>query len=51
MEHIQLDYKYFVFKYKPITSNIAKIDIAMNIDAKMSFVPTWLMVKISKDFG
>lgn len=31
--------------------NIGSIDIGMNVDVKMDFIPTWLMEKVSKDFG
>jgi hypothetical protein len=50
-EYVQLDYKYFVVRYRPIKKNIGIIDIAMNVDAKMGFIPTWLMEKVSQDFG
>lgn len=25
--------------------------MSMNVDSKMKYIPTWLMEKISKDFG
>jgi hypothetical protein len=48
---VQLDYKYFVIKYQPIKKNLGMIDMSMNVDGKMDFVPYWLAVKLSKDFG
>ncbi len=46
-----MDYKYFVVRYKPLKKNLGIIDIAMNVDVKMDFIPTWLIEKVSKDFG
>jgi len=50
-DYIQLDYKYFVVRYRPIKKDVGLIDIGMNIDAKINFVPTWLMEKVAKEFG
>jgi hypothetical protein len=50
-EYIQLDYKYFVVRYRPIKKDLGIVDIGMNVDAKINFIPTWLMEKVSKDFG
>lgn len=50
-QYIQLDYKYFVVRYRPIKKNVGLIDIAMNVDAKLSYIPTWLLEKVSKEFG
>lgn len=38
-----MDYKYFVVRYKPLKKNLGIIDIGMNVDVKMDFIPTWLI--------
>jgi hypothetical protein len=50
-DYIQLDYKYFVVRYRPIKKDIGLIDIGMNVDAKMNYIPTWLLEKVAKEFG
>lgn len=50
-EYVQLEYKYFVLKYEPITRTKGNVTIAMNVDAKMDFLPMWILDKVSEDFG
>ena len=50
-DFIQLEYKYFVVKYKPLNRKEGEITLAMNVDTKLQFVPLWLQDKISQDYG
>ena len=40
---VQLEYKYFVLKYKPINKNKGHVTIAMNVNPKLDFLPMWAL--------
>jgi hypothetical protein len=40
---VQLDYKYFVVKYRPIKKCLGRLTLAINVDMKLNFLPIFIM--------
>jgi hypothetical protein len=48
---VQLDYKYFVVEYTPITTNKGWIRLGINVDMKLPAVPTFILDYACRNFG
>ena len=49
-KYIQIDYKYLIIEYVPISVNRGKLSLAINNDMKLNFVPLFIMEFLVKKF-
>jgi len=41
--YVQLSYKYFIVKYKPIRRGFGKLTMALNADMGLNFLPIFVL--------
>ncbi len=50
-DYVQLIYKYFVVKYRPIKKGLGKLIMALNADMGLNFLPNFILEFLAKDFA
>lgn len=50
-DYVQLTYKYFVVKYRPIRKGLGKLKMALNADIGLGFLPNFILEYLAKDFA